>query len=364
VMELLQGEELSARLKRERQLPLPLVVEIVVQLCRALTVAHEAGVIHRDLKPANVFLCKSEDEQEVFVKLLDFGVAKAALEHEDTQGTRAGTIFGTPGYMSPEQIVGETELDSRSDLWSLAVIAYRMAVGRTPFSSGGLGELGLRILTTNPPLPSSVRPDLPKAFDEWMKRGLSKQREYRFSTATELANALVEAEGKRDSIEPQEEVTVTEGPSSEESATYAPIFRTAPEPEPVVERSRFRRFLPLLLAAVVLSVAGAGVASGMFRKRSAAAQEQAKPVESIATAQSGPAESAPSPPTANAADVAAPADSSQPAEAETKLPTELVRPTTPTSAPPPRPVRTQREKRPPGSVAKQAGELWNKKDEL
>src|SRR5262249_8128533 len=207
VMELLQGEELSTRLRRERQMSVPIIVEIVTQLCRALSVAHEAGVIHRDLKPANVFLCKPEEGQQVFVKLLDFGVATAALEHEATQATRAGTIFGTPGYMSPEQIVADTELDPRSDLWSVAVMAYRMAVGRTPFGSGGLGELGLRILSTNPPPPSSVRPDLPRRFDEWMKKALAKRREDRFASAAELTSALAEATGTGTSDPPYQDLT-------------------------------------------------------------------------------------------------------------------------------------------------------------
>ncbi len=190
VMELLQGEELARRLKRESMLPLPLVAEIVAQLCLALTVAHQAGVVHRDLKPANVFLCAADDGQGVFVKLLDFGVAHAPLEHGDTESTRAGVVFGTPGYTSPEQVSGE-HIDGRSDLWSVAVLAYRMATGRTPFGSGTLQEMALRILTIDPPAPSSIRPELPQAFDAWMKKALAKQREQRFATAMALSESLL-----------------------------------------------------------------------------------------------------------------------------------------------------------------------------
>jgi serine/threonine-protein kinase len=188
VMELLQGEELSTRLKREPCLPLPLIAEIVQQLCRALAAAHQAGVIHRDLKPANVFLCRRDDEsQGVHVKLLDFGVAQApSIEQEGSEGTRPGIVFGTPGYISPEQILGEP-LDGRSDLWSVAVMVYRMLTGRAPFGTGSMTELGLRILTTKPELPSSVRPELPEALDAWMKRALNKRRDGRFANTAEFA---------------------------------------------------------------------------------------------------------------------------------------------------------------------------------
>jgi serine/threonine protein kinase len=188
VMELLQGEELARLIKRERTLPLSLVAEIVTQLCRALAVAHRAGVVHRDLKPANVFLCSAEDGKAVFVKLLDFGVAHAPLE-DDTEGTRAGVVFGTPGYTSPEQISGE-QVDGRADLWSVAVIAYRMATGRTPFGGGAIHEIGMRILTVDPPAPSSLQPELPAAFDAWIAKALAKRREERFATALELSDAL------------------------------------------------------------------------------------------------------------------------------------------------------------------------------
>src|SRR4051812_9746941 len=165
VMELLSGEGLEVRLKRERRLPFFLITKIASQLCRALHVAHGAGVIHRDLKPANVFLCESEEDGEVFVKLLDFGVAKATLEAEENQQTRAGALIGTPNYMSPEQIVGDSAVDARSDLWAVAAIVYRMAVGRAPFGSGSLSELAMRIVSTEPPQPTTLAPDLPHEFD-------------------------------------------------------------------------------------------------------------------------------------------------------------------------------------------------------
>jgi serine/threonine-protein kinase len=368
VMELLQGEELSARLKREKQLPVPLIVEIVAQLCRALTVAHEAGVIHRDLKPANVFLCKSEDGEQVFVKLLDFGVAKAALEHEDTQGTRAGTIFGTPGYMSPEQIVADSELDPRSDLWSVAVMVYRMATGRTPFGSGNLGELGLRILSTNPAAPSTVRPDLSRRFDDWMKKGLAKKRENRFATASELAQALVDATGARASTPPPDDVpTQSEIVLEAEDKTSEPVARS--ERAPIAEPARSRRLWPVLAAAIALTGIGFLAVTALSKRGSAAASSQ-PPAAPAAVA--APPRPEPKPAVTAVAD---PPVASPPASAEeTAAPLESAEPAK-TAAPPAAPAprrerereRASRPEKPaakPGTVAKRAGELWNKKDEL
>ncbi len=193
VMELLRGESLSECLKRERRLPLVLATRIVQQLARALHVAHSAGVVHRDLKPANVFLCNPEQGDEVEVKLLDFGVAKA-LEDADEQ-TGQGQVLGTPSYMSPEQIVSEKPVDARSDLWAVAAIVYRMTVGRAPFGSGRVQEIALRIMSTETIPPSQVWNDLPIELDMWMQRGLAKNPEERFQSARELADFLATVAG-------------------------------------------------------------------------------------------------------------------------------------------------------------------------
>jgi eukaryotic-like serine/threonine-protein kinase len=366
VMELLQGEELSSRIKREKQLPVTLIVEIVAQLCRALAVAHDAGVIHRDLKPANVFLCNSEDGEQVFVKLLDFGVAKAALEHEDTQGTRAGTIFGTPGYMSPEQIVADNELDPRSDLWSVAVMVYRMATGRTPFGSGNLGELGLRILSTNPAAPSTLRPDLGRRFDDWMKKGLAKKRELRFATAGDLAQALVEATGARASTPPPDDVpTQSEIVLEAEDKTSEPVARSE-RGTTIAESPRSRRLWPVLAAAIALTGIGFLAVTALGKRGSSAGPSQ-PPAAVAAPPRPEPkpvVTAVPDPqvasPPASAGETAAPPDSAEPAKSAA-----------PAAAPAPRRERErERASRPekstprPGTVAKRAGELWNKKDEL
>jgi serine/threonine-protein kinase len=191
-MELLHGETLSQRLRREQRLPLHVAARMIVQLCRALQVAHTAGVIHRDLKPSNVFLSSTDLEDEVLVKLLDFGIAKSTAEQDGDETTRQGTVVGTPSYMSPEQILSK-KLDHRADLWGVAACVYRMVCGRSPFGQGGFAELGLRILATDPLPPSAIVPELPKAFDAWMAKALARSPEERFQSARDLADALATA---------------------------------------------------------------------------------------------------------------------------------------------------------------------------
>lgn len=191
-MELLHGETLSQRLRREQRLPLHVAARMIVQLCRALQVAHTAGVIHRDLKPSNVFLSSTDLEDEVLVKLMDFGIAKSTVEQDGDETTRQGTVVGTPSYMSPEQILSK-KLDPRADLWGVAACVYRMVCGRSPFGQGGFAELGLRILATDPLPPSAIVPELPKAFDAWMGKALARNPEDRFQSARDLADALATA---------------------------------------------------------------------------------------------------------------------------------------------------------------------------
>jgi serine/threonine-protein kinase len=195
VMELLHGEGLEVLLKRERRLPIAIVAKITSQLCKALNVAHQAGVVHRDLKPANVFLTHSADDGDLCVKLLDFGVAKAGIESDEEQSTRSGALVGTPNYMSPEQITGDREVDSRSDLWAVSAIVYRMAVGRAPFGSGALNELAMRITSSEAPTPTTLAPDLPPEFDEWVVKGFAKSPEGRYQTAKDLADTLAVVAG-------------------------------------------------------------------------------------------------------------------------------------------------------------------------
>jgi len=189
VMELLEGEDLFERLAHRRRLTLRETSRIVTQVARALTRAHAARIVHRDLKPENVFLVTHEDEE--IVKVLDFGVAKVSDPAKATmQRTGVGTLIGTPHYMSPEQVKGIGEVDARTDLWGLGVIAYQCVTGELPFDSEGVGDLLIKISIGEIPVPSKVLPSLPAAFDAWFARACERDREKRFQSAREMAVAL------------------------------------------------------------------------------------------------------------------------------------------------------------------------------
>src|SRR5262245_50494984 len=133
VMELLEGENLGQRLKRLGRLGLEDAIMVLTQICKGLKAAHGAGLIHRDLKPSNIFLARRDDEE--VVKLLDFGVVKAMdplARIGNSEATSTGILLGTPQYMSPEQARAIKEIDHRSDLWSVAVIVFRMLTGHNP----------------------------------------------------------------------------------------------------------------------------------------------------------------------------------------------------------------------------------------
>jgi serine/threonine-protein kinase len=208
VMELLEGEDLFDRLERRRTLTLAETSKIVTQVARALMRAHAEGIIHRDLKPENVFLVRNEDEE--LAKVLDFGVAKVTTPAKAAMTrTGVGTLIGTPHYMSPEQVKGVSEIDHRSDLWSLGVIAYQCVTGHLPFDSEGVGDLLIRITQNEPALPRTLNKDLPPAFDDWFKKACAKDPVIRFQTAREMAEALARAVGlQQTSSQPGKDVLV------------------------------------------------------------------------------------------------------------------------------------------------------------
>ncbi len=187
VMERLEGEDLADRLTRVGRLGVPETVEIVTQVASALAAAHAKGVVHRDVKPANIFLCSTAGEG-VHAKVLDFGLAKIAAAPGKL--TVTGALMGTPAYMSAEQLRGAKQVDHRSDLWSLAVVAYRALTGKRPFAGETFAAVAMSVYGKPAPRPSTLRPGLPPAFDDWFACAVQIDPAQRFASADALANAL------------------------------------------------------------------------------------------------------------------------------------------------------------------------------
>src|SRR5829696_3355437 len=192
VTEFVEGKTLRERMW-ERRFPTPEALDVCAQVAGALQKAHAAGVIHRDVKPENVML-----DEEVHVKVLDFGIAKqvASVASVDTEAptsarvnTASGVVLGTTAYMSPEQVRGQ-DLDGRSDVWSLGCVLYEMLAGRAPFEEKNFGDLVVAILHGDPPPLADLAPEVPADVDVLVARALAKNREDRFSSAREFREEL------------------------------------------------------------------------------------------------------------------------------------------------------------------------------
>ncbi len=182
VMQYVKGKNLQQLLSAGRTFTPLETLNIIMPICRALDYAHQNGVIHRDIKPANIIL-----DQKGHPYLTDFGVAKLAQANL----TRSGLVFGTPGYISPEQFMGE-KIDGRSDLFSLGVLLYVLLTGAEPFAQRGmeLTTIMKKILTAAPDPPSQVKADVPRGFDVILNKALAKRPEKRYQTGQKMAMAL------------------------------------------------------------------------------------------------------------------------------------------------------------------------------
>jgi serine/threonine protein kinase len=193
VMELLAGESLASRLERERCLPIAEAMRITHQVSSGLAAAHSANIVHRDLKPANIFLTLVPSQGAV-VKLLDFGISKRAGAAKGLTGEY--DILGTPEYMAPEQALGKTaHVDHRGDQYALAVIAYEMLAGRTPFAGDDVMEVLRQVISSEPPPIEALAPHVSEGTGAALQRALSKSPEQRFPSITEFASALLRASG-------------------------------------------------------------------------------------------------------------------------------------------------------------------------
>ncbi|MDD5308425.1 MAG: serine/threonine-protein kinase [Deltaproteobacteria bacterium] len=189
VMEYLEGESLAALLTRVGRMDVPEACGILEPVLLALHAAHGKGIVHRDLKPENIFLVHREGEAPR-IKVIDFGISKFAKGPGGTKLTQTGSVMGTPAYMSPEQARGASDVDQRSDLYSIGVIFYEMLTGVLPFVGENFTAMIISILTSDPRPPLEVCPSFPKEAESVLLRSLVKTPSGRYQNALEMLEAL------------------------------------------------------------------------------------------------------------------------------------------------------------------------------
>jgi len=240
VMEYVDGITLSKAIKDGAPMQSVRMIKIAQQIARALGAAHDKGIVHRDLKPENVFLLE-RDERHDFVKIVDFGIAKVQPLEGKPEGprlTRAGSVFGTPEYMAPEQAAGRNDTDGRVDIYALGTIMYEMMTGRTPHKSDStVRTIAMQMLDPIMP-PSQIRPDLDiaKPLELVIMKALAKKRDERYQTMGELVVALDECNAYLKSnvrsslppLPPGADPLMTPTPQVAAPTTERPASSTAP----------------------------------------------------------------------------------------------------------------------------------------
>jgi eukaryotic-like serine/threonine-protein kinase len=220
VMEFIRGKELKNFFDANERFDIREAVRIMCELLDALDFAHNAGIIHRDIKPANVML-----DSQARTKLTDFGVARVQdVDRTHAERTQAGTMVGTPAYMSPEQITG-ANIDKRTDVFSAGIILYQFLTGEKPFTGGGAWTIAKKIIQEDPPLPSSLNNAVTPFFDAVVNKALSKNPETRYQSAKDFAVGLKRALEGRGEEDDSDKTVVGE-------MSIPPIARSAPQPRP------------------------------------------------------------------------------------------------------------------------------------
>ena len=247
-MEFVSGRELKSYFAGNERFPIPEVVRIMDQLLDALDYSHSFGVVHRDIKPANIIILADGR-----IKVADFGIARI----ETSQYTQAGTVLGTPAYMSPEQFMGQT-VDRRSDIYSAGVVLYEFLTGERPFS-GTATTIMHKVLMEQPLPPSTLNVQVPKPFDAVVTKAMAKRPEDRFQTAHEFAHAIRAAAAERAPADSEATVVAAVAGAATTGRSAPAETAAAVSAAPA---SRRKSALPVL-AAVLAGVVGIG-AAGLF----------------------------------------------------------------------------------------------------
>ena len=184
IMPFVQGESLRDRMTRTGRMPIEEALQIARHVASALAYAHQQGVVHRDIKPENVMLYEGE------AMVTDFGIAKAVSAAGSDNLTQTGSTVGTPAYMSPEQATGESDLDGRSDLYSLGCMVYEMLAGRPPFTGTNSQAVIMKRFSESPPPLRTACPDVPESVERAIAKAMERQPRDRFSTTLQFSQAL------------------------------------------------------------------------------------------------------------------------------------------------------------------------------
>ncbi|WP_437679915.1 serine/threonine-protein kinase [Sorangium sp. So ce131] len=308
VMEVLRGEQLVEAIERRKRFSPAAAVRILLPIASALAAAHDRKIVHRDLKPENIFLVKN-DRGDITPKIVDFGIAKVWSETSGGDVTKAGTVLGSPDYMSPEQARGITDVDGQTDIWAFSVVLYETITGQRPFQGGNYPDLVAAILVKDP-VPTTALGVGDATLWAIIARGLAKERADRWRTIRDMGVALARwaiANGVEDDVTGTSiavhwlsdgvQRPLSERPTMRPPKQTSAAQDTAPQPPAAPTRDRRRLVVALALSAVVV-IGALGAALSSLRSGAAPA-DAAPPAATQAAAPQHPAPSAAAAPPAD-----------------------------------------------------------------